>query len=150
MVDLVVDVGVEDTLEAREADVRRRHTAGEFGEVPLEWALLGTRAQWVRDHSPPRAAADGASALPRPVRNEGGVDKQVDGGDLVGSDEGTRKMSGVIRAVAVRVYRIHARVQQSTAAASSSHGGVDGRRRSSQRSGVRQISSTHVISVRIH
>ncbi|CAI5506249.1 unnamed protein product [Closterium sp. Naga37s-1] len=69
MVDPVVEPGVEDTLQAREA-VRARHEAGGYGEADLEILLLRTRALWAREHPPPRAEADRASASPRTVHNE--------------------------------------------------------------------------------
>ncbi|CAI7792927.1 unnamed protein product [Closterium sp. NIES-54] len=69
--------GEEDTLEAREADVRRRHMDGEYGGASLEVLLQGTRAQWAREHPPPSAEAGGASAFPRLVCNEGTVDNKV-------------------------------------------------------------------------
>ncbi|CAI5532212.1 unnamed protein product [Closterium sp. Naga37s-1] len=70
MDDQEVDAGVGDTLQARLDGVRARHEAGEYDEADLEILLLGTRAQWAREHPPPRAEADGASASPRPVHNE--------------------------------------------------------------------------------
>ncbi|CAI7732411.1 unnamed protein product [Closterium sp. NIES-53] len=81
---------IEDTLEARLADVRRRHEAGEFGQVlPLEVVLMGIRALWVTEHP-------SWPASPRPVRNQGGIDEEVNGGDQVSGSEGMRKR-GVIR-----------------------------------------------------
>ncbi|CAI7899508.1 unnamed protein product [Closterium sp. NIES-53] len=70
MVDPVVEAGVEDTLHAREAGVRACHEFGAYGEADLEILLLGTHAQWAREHSPPCAEADGASASPQLVHNE--------------------------------------------------------------------------------
>ncbi|CAI6005156.1 unnamed protein product [Closterium sp. NIES-65] len=135
MVDPVVDAGVADTLEARLADARRRHANGEYGTIPLVIAELGIRSQWATEH-PSRPAS------PRPVRNEGGVDDEVDGGARVSGSEGTRHR-GVIK-VDGGVDGIQARVQRSTAAAGSSHADVDVRRRSPLRSGGGLSATTHV------
>ncbi|CAI6010658.1 unnamed protein product [Closterium sp. NIES-65] len=135
MVDPVVDAGVTDTLEARLADARRRHADGEYGTIPLVIAELGIQSQWVTEH-PSRPTC------PRPVRNEGGVDDEVDGGARVSGNEGTRQR-GVIK-VDGGVDGIQARVQRSTAAAGSSHADVDVRRRSPLRSGGGLSATTHV------
>ncbi|CAI5475150.1 unnamed protein product [Closterium sp. Yama58-4] len=132
---------VEDTLQARLDDVRARHAAGEYGGATLEVMLFGTRVQWAREHPTTRTEADGLPATPRPARNEGGVDDQVDGGNQVGS-EGSTRLRGVIRAADFGVGGMQARVQRS-AAAGSSNGNIDGRRISPQRSGARPTSATH-------
>ncbi|CAI7885334.1 unnamed protein product [Closterium sp. NIES-53] len=97
--------------------------------------LLGTRVQWAREHPPPRAEADGASASPRPVNNKG------DGGNVVG--EGSTRVRGMIQVANVGVGGVQARVLRSTAVAGSSNGNIDGRRQSPQRSGARPTSTTH-------
>ncbi|CAI5934156.1 unnamed protein product [Closterium sp. NIES-64] len=89
MVDPVIDAGVADTLEARLADVRRRHANGEYGTIPLVIAKLGIRSQWATEH-PSRPASL------RPVRNARGVNDEVDGGARVSGNEGTRQR-GVIK-----------------------------------------------------
>ncbi|CAI7901199.1 unnamed protein product [Closterium sp. NIES-54] len=71
MDDQGVDARVEDTLQARLDAVRACHDGGGYSEADLEILFLGTRAQWAREHPPPHAEADGASASPRPVHNEG-------------------------------------------------------------------------------
>ncbi|CAI7904422.1 unnamed protein product [Closterium sp. NIES-54] len=76
------------------------------------------------------------------VRNEGGVDDEVDGGAQVSDNNGT-KQRGVIK-VDGGVDRSQARVQQSTAAAGSSRADVDGRRCSPLRSGGGLSATTHV------
>ncbi|CAI7891505.1 unnamed protein product [Closterium sp. NIES-54] len=121
------------TLEARLADARRCHEAGEYGtSLSLEVVELDIQAQWVMEH-PSRPAS------PQTVRNEGGVDKEVDGGAQVGGSEGTRKI-GVIRKVAGgEVGGVQARELQSSAAAGFSQGDVGGRR-----SSVRPATATHV------
>ncbi|CAI7894634.1 unnamed protein product [Closterium sp. NIES-54] len=135
MDDQGVDAGVEDTLQAWLDAVRARHEAGGYVEADLEIFLLGTRAQWAREHPPPRAEADSASASPRPVRNEG------DGVNVVGG--GSTRVRGVIRAADVGVGGMQAQVLRSTVAADSSNGNTDGWRHSPQRSGVRPILATH-------
>ncbi|CAI7879773.1 unnamed protein product [Closterium sp. NIES-54] len=128
---------VEETLEARLADATRRRGDGEFGlMLPLKVVLLGIRAQWATEH-PSRPP------FPRPVCNEGSVDEEVDGGDQLGGSKGTRKI-GVIKSADDGVDGNQARVQQSMAAAGSSHIDVDGRRRSPLQSSGRPTSSTHV------
>ncbi|CAI7922475.1 unnamed protein product [Closterium sp. NIES-53] len=126
MVDPVGDAGVADTLEACLADVRKRHEDGEYGSIPWAIAELGIRALWATEH-PSRPASL------RPVRNEGGVDDEVDGGARVSGSEGT-KQRGVIK-VDGGVDRIQARLQRSMAAAGISNADIDGRRRSPLRSG---------------
>ncbi|CAI5520278.1 unnamed protein product [Closterium sp. Naga37s-1] len=136
MVDPVVEAGVADTLEARLADARRRHEAAEYGStLPLGIIELGIRAQWATEH-PSRPAS------PRPVRNKGGVDEEVDGGARVSDSEGTKER-GVIK-VDSGVDGSQARVQRSTAAAGSSRADVDERRRSPLRSGGGLSATTHV------
>ncbi|CAI5519268.1 unnamed protein product [Closterium sp. Naga37s-1] len=112
MVDPVVDAGVADTLETRLANARRRHEAGEYGTIPLEFVELGIRAQWATEH-PSRPAS------PRPTRNEGGVDEEVDGGARVHGNKGTRQI-GVLRSVDGGVGGSHAPVQRSMAPQRSS------------------------------
>ncbi|CAI7884124.1 unnamed protein product [Closterium sp. NIES-54] len=73
MVDPVVNAGGADTLEARLAAARKRHADGEYGTIPVLIVKLGIRSQWATEH-PSRPVS------PRPVRNEGGVDVEVDGG----------------------------------------------------------------------
>ncbi|CAI7883333.1 unnamed protein product [Closterium sp. NIES-53] len=111
-----------------------------YGSVPWAIAELGIRAQWVTDH-PSRPVS------PQPVRNEGGVDDEVDGGAQVSGNNGT-KQGGVIK-VDGGVDRSWARVRQSTAAACSSRADVDGRRRSPLRSGGGLSTTTHVTASRI-
>ncbi|CAI7821789.1 unnamed protein product [Closterium sp. NIES-53] len=125
MVDPVANAGVADTLETRLADARKRHADGEYGTIPLLIVELGIRSQWATEH-PSRPVS------PRLVRNEGGVDDEVDGGARVSGNNGT-KQRGVIK-VNGGIDRSQARVQQSTAAAGSSRANVDGRRRSPLRS----------------
>ncbi|CAI7844942.1 unnamed protein product, partial [Closterium sp. NIES-53] len=103
--------------------------------IPLLIVELGIRSQWAMEHSSPHVS-------PRPVRNKGGVDDEVDGGARVSGNNGT-KQRGVIK-VDVGVDRSQARVQQSTAAAGSSRADVDGRRRSPLRSGGGLSATTHV------
>ncbi|CAI7893744.1 unnamed protein product [Closterium sp. NIES-53] len=134
---IVMQCGAVDTLQARETDARRCHTDGEFGmALPLEVILLGIRAQWLLEH-PSRPAS------PRPVRYEGDVDEEVDGGNQVGS-QGKRSLRGVIRAADVGVGEMEARGLRSTTAAGSSLGDAGGQRRSPQRSGVGPTSATHM------
>ncbi|CAI7815263.1 unnamed protein product [Closterium sp. NIES-54] len=135
MVDPVANVGVADTLEARLADARKCHADGEYGTIPLLIVELGIRSQWVTEH-PSRPVS------PRPVRNEGGVDDEVDGGARFSSNNGTNKR-GVIK-VDDGVDRSQARVQPSTAAAGSSRADVDGRRRSPLWSGGGLLATTNV------
>ncbi|CAI7785885.1 unnamed protein product [Closterium sp. NIES-53] len=116
-------------------DVRARHEAGEYGEADLEILLLGTRAQWAREHPPPHAEAEGASASLRPVHNES------DRGNVVGG--GSTMVRGVIRAADVGVGGVQAQVLRSSATRGNSNGNVDGRRQSPLRSGARPISATH-------
>ncbi|CAI7781939.1 unnamed protein product [Closterium sp. NIES-54] len=85
-------------------DVRARHEAGEYGEADLEILLLGTRAQWAREHPPPHAEAEGASASLRPVHNES------DRGNVVGG--GSTMVRGVIRAADVGVGGVQAQGRQ--------------------------------------
>ncbi|CAI7754792.1 unnamed protein product [Closterium sp. NIES-53] len=110
MVNPIANVGVADTLEARLDDVRKRHADGEYGTIPLLIVELGIRSQWATER-PSRPVS------PRPVRNEGGVDDEVDGGARVSGNNGA-KQRGVIK-VDGGVDRSQARVQQSTAAAGS-------------------------------
>ncbi|CAI7796731.1 unnamed protein product [Closterium sp. NIES-53] len=126
MVDPVANAGVADTLEARLADARKRHADGEYRTIPLLIVELGIRSQWATKN-PTRPIS------PRPVRNEGGVDDEVDGGAGVSGNNGT-KLRGVIK-VDGGVDRSQERVQQSTTAAGSSRADVDGQRRSPLRSG---------------
>ncbi|CAI7880368.1 unnamed protein product [Closterium sp. NIES-53] len=121
MVDPGANAGVADTLEARLADARKRHADGEYGTIPLLIVELGIRSQWATEH-PSRPVS------PRPVRNEGGDDDEVDGGARVSGNNGT-KQRGVIK-VDGGVDRSQARVQRSTAAGGSSRADVDGGRRS--------------------
>ncbi|CAI7754140.1 unnamed protein product [Closterium sp. NIES-53] len=72
MVDPVANAGVADSLEARLADVRKRHADGEYGTIPLLIVELGIRSQWATEH-PSRPVS------PRPVQNEG-ASAAVDGG----------------------------------------------------------------------
>ncbi|CAI7762430.1 unnamed protein product, partial [Closterium sp. NIES-53] len=53
---------------ARLDAVRACHDGGGYSEADLEILFLGTRAQWAREHPPPHAEADGASASPRPAQ----------------------------------------------------------------------------------
>ncbi|CAI7893367.1 unnamed protein product [Closterium sp. NIES-54] len=126
MVDRVANAGIADTLETRLADARKRHADGKYGTIPLLIVALGIWSQWVTEH-PSRPDS------PRSVRNEGGVDDEVDGGARVSGNDGM-KQRGVIK-VHGGVERSQARVQQSTAAAGSSRADVDGRRHSPLRSG---------------
>ncbi|CAI7828950.1 unnamed protein product [Closterium sp. NIES-54] len=137
MVDPVANAGVADTLEARLADARNRHADGEYGTIPLLIVELGIRSQWETDH-PSRPDS------PRPVRNEGGVDDEVDGGARVSGNDGT-KQRGVLK-VDAGVDRSQARVQKSTAAAGSSRADVGGRARSPLRSSGGLSATTHVTS----
>ncbi|CAI7841013.1 unnamed protein product [Closterium sp. NIES-53] len=79
---------------------------------------------------------------PRPVRNEGGIDDEVDGGAQVSDNNGT-KQRGVIK-VNGGVDRSQAQVQQTTAAAGSLRADVDGQRRSHLRSGGGLSATTHL------
>ncbi|CAI7927202.1 unnamed protein product, partial [Closterium sp. NIES-54] len=126
MVDPIANAGVADTLEARLAYARKLHVDGEYGTIPLLIIELGIWSQRATEH-PSRPES------PRPVRNEGGVDDEVNGGARVSGNNGT-KQRGVIK-VDGGVDKIHARLQQLTAAAGSSRAKVDGRRRSPLRSG---------------
>ncbi|CAI7880198.1 unnamed protein product [Closterium sp. NIES-54] len=135
MVDPVANAGVADTLEARLADARKCHTDGEYGTISVLIVELGIRSQWVTEH-PSRPVS------PRPVRNEGGVDKEVDGGARVSGNNDT-KQRGVIK-VNGGVDLSQARVQQTTEAAGSSCADADGRRRSPLRSGGGLSVMTHV------
>ncbi|CAI7746915.1 unnamed protein product [Closterium sp. NIES-53] len=137
MVDPVANAGIADTLEARLADVRKRHADGEYGTIPLVIVELGIRSQWATEH-PSRPST------PRPVRNEGGVDDEVDGGARVSGNYGT-KQRGVLK-VDVGVDRSQAQVQQSAAAASSSHANIDDRCRSPLQSNGGLSATTHVTS----
>ncbi|CAI7751654.1 unnamed protein product [Closterium sp. NIES-54] len=140
MVDPVANAEVAHTLEARLADARKSHEDGEYGSVPWAIAELGIWAQWVTDH-PSRPVS------PQLVRNEGGVDDEVDGGAQVSGNNGT-KQGGVIK-VDGGVDRSWARVRRSTAAAGSLRADVDGRRRSPLRSGGGLSATTHVTASRI-
>ncbi|CAI7898631.1 unnamed protein product [Closterium sp. NIES-53] len=111
MVDFVANAGVADTSEACLADARARHADGEYGTIPLLIVELGIRSQWATEH-PSRPVS------PRPVRNEGGVDDEVDGGARVSGNNGT-KHRGVLK-VNGGIDRSQARMQQSSAAAGSS------------------------------
>ncbi|CAI7805985.1 unnamed protein product [Closterium sp. NIES-53] len=135
MVDPVVEASVADTLEARLADARKDRADGEYAAIPLTITELGIRAQWATEHL-------SFPACPRPVRNEGGVDDEVDGGARVSSSDGTMKR-GVIKFDS-GVDRSQARVQRSMVAAGSSLVQVDGRRRSPLRSGRGLSATTHV------
>ncbi|CAI7733237.1 unnamed protein product [Closterium sp. NIES-53] len=135
MVDPVANAGIADTLEARLGDARKRHADGEYGTIPLLIVELGIRSQWATEH-PSR------SGSPRLVRNEGGVDNEVDGGAQVIGNNGT-KQRGVIK-VDNGVDRSQARVQQSTTAAGSSHADVYGRCCSRLQSGGGLSATTHV------
>ncbi|CAI7844053.1 unnamed protein product [Closterium sp. NIES-53] len=135
MVDPVANAGIAVTLETRWADARKRHKDGEYGTIPLLIVELGIRSQWATEH-PSRPDS------PRPVRNEGGVDNEVDSGARVIGNNGT-KQRGVIK-VDGGVDRSEARVQRSMAAASSSRADVDGRRRSPLQSGGGLSATTHV------
>ncbi|CAI7854921.1 unnamed protein product [Closterium sp. NIES-54] len=137
MVDLVANAGVADTLEARLADARNRHVDGEYGTIPLLIVKLGIRSQWATEH-PSRPDS------PRPVRNEGGIDDEVDGGARVSGNDGT-KHRGVLK-VDGGVDRSQTRVQKSTAVAGSSRADVDGRARSPLQSGEGLSTTTHVTS----
>ncbi|CAI7923316.1 unnamed protein product [Closterium sp. NIES-53] len=79
---------------------------------------------------------------PRPVRNEGVIDDEVDGGVRVSVDDGM-KQRGVFK-VDDGVDRNRARVQWSTATAGSSCADGDGRRHSPLRSGGGLSAATHV------
>ncbi|CAI7764218.1 unnamed protein product [Closterium sp. NIES-53] len=97
--------------------------------------LVRCRQQWATEH-PSRPDS------PRPVRNEGGVDDEVDGGARVSGNNGA-KQRGVIK-IDGGVDRSQMRVQQSMTAAGSSRADVDGRRRSPLRSGGGLSAMTHV------
>ncbi|CAI7798836.1 unnamed protein product [Closterium sp. NIES-53] len=73
MVDPVASAGIADTLEARLADVRKRHEDVEYRPIPWAIAELGIRAQWATEH-PSRLVS------PQPVQNKGGIDNEVDVG----------------------------------------------------------------------
>ncbi|CAI7805356.1 unnamed protein product [Closterium sp. NIES-54] len=75
---------------------------------------------------------------------ERGVDDEVDGGARVSGNYGT-KQRGVLK-VDVGVDRSQAQVQQSMAAASSSHANIDGRRCSPLQSSGGLSATTHVTS----
>ncbi|CAI7900022.1 unnamed protein product [Closterium sp. NIES-54] len=135
MVDPVPNAGVADTLEARLADARKRHADGKYGTIPLLIVKLGIRSQWATEY-PSRPVS------PRPVRNEGGVDDEVDGGARVSSNDGM-KQRGVIK-VDGGVDRSQARVQRSTAAAGSSRADFDGRRHSPLQSSGGLSATTHM------
>ncbi|CAI7904259.1 unnamed protein product, partial [Closterium sp. NIES-53] len=137
MVDPIANAGVADTLEARLADARNRHADGEYGTIPLLIVELGIRSQWAMEH-PSRPDS------PRPVRNEGGVDDEVDGGARVSGNDGT-KQRGVLK-VDGGVDRSQARVQKSTMAVGISRADVDGRARSPLRSSGGLSATTHVTS----
>ncbi|CAI7805568.1 unnamed protein product [Closterium sp. NIES-53] len=137
MVDPVVHAGVADTLEARLADARKRHADGEYGTIPLLIVELGIRSQWATEH-PSRPVS------PRPVRNEGGVDDEVDGGAQINGNNGMKRR-GVIK-VDDGVDRSQARVQRSTATAGSSRADDDGRRRSPLQSGGGLSAASHVMA----
>ncbi|CAI7812682.1 unnamed protein product [Closterium sp. NIES-54] len=140
MVDPVANAGVADTLEARLADARKRHEDGEYGSIPWAIAELGIRAQWATEH-PFRPVST------QPVRNESGVDDEVDGCARVSSNNGTKQI--VVIKVDGGVDWSQARVQRSTATASSSRADVNGRRRSPLRSGGGLSATTHVMADRI-
>ncbi|CAI7795043.1 unnamed protein product [Closterium sp. NIES-53] len=135
MVDPVVYARGADTLEARLADARKRHADGEYGTIPVLIVELGIRSQWATEHP-------SCPVSPRSVRNEGGVNDEVDGGARVSGNYGTNQR-GVIK-VGGGVDRSQAQVQQSTAAAGNSHTDIDGRRRSPLRSGGGLSTTTHV------
>ncbi|CAI7850440.1 unnamed protein product [Closterium sp. NIES-54] len=135
MVNPVANAGVADTLEARLADARKRHADGEYRTIPLLIIELGIRSQWATEHR-------SRPVSPRPVRNEGGVDKEVDGGARVSGNDGM-KQRGVIK-VDGGVDRSQAQVQRSTVTAVSSRADDDGRRRSPLRSGGGLSVMTHV------
>ncbi|CAI7865598.1 unnamed protein product [Closterium sp. NIES-53] len=135
MADPVANAGVADTLEARLADAGKRHADGKYGTIPLPIIELGIRSQWATKH-PSRLVS------PRPVRIEGGVDDEVDGGARVNDNNGM-KQRGVIKDDG-GVDRSQAKVQRSTATAGSSRADDDGRRRSPLRSGGGLSATTHV------
>ncbi|CAI7883734.1 unnamed protein product [Closterium sp. NIES-54] len=135
MVDPVANAGVADTLEARLADTRNRHADGEYGTIPLLIVELGIRSQWATEH-PSRPDS------PRPVRNEGGVDDEADGGARVSGNDGT-KQRGVLK-VNGGVDRSQAQVQKSMAAAGSSCADIDGQARSPLRSSGGLSATTHM------
>ncbi|CAI7934166.1 unnamed protein product [Closterium sp. NIES-54] len=88
MVGPVANAGVADTLEARLADARKRHADGEYGKIPLLIVEFGIRSQWATEHT-------SRPVSPRPVRNEGGVDDEVDGGAQVSGNNGTNLRADV-------------------------------------------------------
>ncbi|CAI7881224.1 unnamed protein product [Closterium sp. NIES-53] len=137
MVDPVANAGIADTLEARLADARKCHADGEYGTIPLLIVELGIRSQWATEH-PSRPDS------PRPVRNEGGVDYEVDDGARVSGNDGT-KQRGVFKDDG-GVDRSQARVQKSATAAGSSRADVDGRARSPLQSSGGLSETTHVTS----
>ncbi|CAI7813404.1 unnamed protein product [Closterium sp. NIES-54] len=127
--------GGQPCYAARLADARKRHADGKYGTIPLVIFELGNRSQWATEHP-------SSPVSPRLVRNEGGVDDEVDGGARVSGNNGT-KQRGVIK-VDGGVDRSQARVQRSTAAADSSCADVNSRRRSPLRSGGGLSATTHV------
>ncbi|CAI7794715.1 unnamed protein product [Closterium sp. NIES-54] len=135
MVGPVPNASVADTLEARLADARKRHADGEYGMIPLLIVELGIQSQWATEYP-------SCPVSPRPVRNEGGVDDEVNGGARVSGNDGM-KQRGVIK-VDGGVDRSQARVQRSTAAAGNSRADVDGRRHSPLQSGGGLSATTHV------
>ncbi|CAI7804363.1 unnamed protein product [Closterium sp. NIES-53] len=135
MVDPVANAGVADTLEAHLAGAKKRDAIDEYGTIPLLIVELGIRSQWASEH-PSRPIS------PRTVRNEGGVDEEVDGGAQFSGNNGT-KQRGVIK-VDGGVDRSQARVQRSTVAAGNSRVDVDGRRRTPLRSGGELSATRHV------
>ncbi|CAI7759018.1 unnamed protein product [Closterium sp. NIES-54] len=116
MVDPVVEAGVADTLEARLADAQKRIENGEYGKIPLAIVEFGIRAQWATEHP-------SCPASPRPIRNDDGVDDEVDGGARVSGNDGT-KQRGVIKFDG-GIDRSQARVQRSTAAPGSSRADLE-------------------------
>ncbi|CAI7828924.1 unnamed protein product [Closterium sp. NIES-53] len=104
MVDPIANAGVADTLEAHLADARKRHADGKYRTIPLLIVELGIRSQWASEH-PSRLVS------PRLVRNEGGVDDEVDGGTRVSGNNGM-KQRGVIK-VDGGINRSQAQVQES-------------------------------------
>ncbi|CAI7893345.1 unnamed protein product [Closterium sp. NIES-54] len=135
MVDPIANAGVADTLEAHLSDARKRHADGEYGTIPLLIVEMGIRLQWATEHP-------SCPVSPRPVRKEGGINREVDGGARVSENDGT-KQRGVIK-VDGGVDRSQARVQHSVAAADSSHADADGRHRSPLRSRGGLSATTHV------
>ncbi|CAI7879830.1 unnamed protein product [Closterium sp. NIES-53] len=107
MVNPVANAGVANTLETCLADARKCHADGEYGTIPLLIVELGIRSQWATEHP-------SLPVSPQPVRNEGSVNDEVDGGARVSNNNST-KQRGVIK-VDGGIDRSQARVQQSTAA----------------------------------